>query len=90
MFVHSSIPLTRKPDGTPYPINYQTSLSFSIKETSIFIYNKQEPIARRSEIIFHTVLFINTCLGLLAMFFSLTHTLDHTNDKIIFEEMCSS
>ena len=45
----------------------QTTLSLELRETAFFIRNKQEPIARRSEIIFHTILFIGVCIDLTCM-----------------------
>lgn len=45
----------------------QTTLLLELRETAFFIRNKQEPIARRSEIIFHTILFIGVCIDLTCM-----------------------
>lgn len=48
-----------------------TTISIFIRETMFFVKNKQKPIARRAEIIFHTILFIGVCIDLLAMMFLL-------------------
>ncbi|CAF1048842.1 unnamed protein product [Adineta steineri] len=48
-----------------------TVLSLEFSETPFFIQNKQKPIARSSEIIFNTILFICVCLDLLSMIFLL-------------------
>jgi hypothetical protein len=48
-----------------------TTLSIVLGETPFFVKNTQKPIARRSEIIFHTFLFIGACIDLLAMIFLL-------------------
>jgi hypothetical protein len=48
-----------------------TTLSIAFRETSFFVENKQEPIARQFEIIFHTILFIGVCIDLLALVFLL-------------------
>jgi hypothetical protein len=48
-----------------------TTLSIVLGETPFFVKNTQKPIARRSEIIFHTFLFISACIDLLAMIFLL-------------------
>ena len=45
----------------------ETILSLRINEMVFFIRNKQEPIARRSEIIFHTILFLGVCIDLTCM-----------------------
>jgi hypothetical protein len=45
----------------------KTILSVGISETAFFIRNNQKPIARRSEIIFHTILFIGVCIDLTCM-----------------------
>ncbi|UJR16896.1 hypothetical protein I4U23_003794 [Adineta vaga] len=50
---------------------HHTEVSVKISETSFFIRNKQKPIARSSEIIFETVLFMCMCLDLLCMIFLL-------------------
>ena len=48
-----------------------STLTISTRETTFFIKNKQKPIARLFEIIFHTFLFIGVCLDVLAMVFLL-------------------
>ena len=48
-----------------------TTLSIYIRETAVFVKNKQKPIARRSEIIFHAILFAGVCIDLLATLFLL-------------------
>ena len=45
----------------------KTTLSLAISETAFFVKNKQKPIARKSEIIFHTILFIGVCIDLISM-----------------------
>jgi hypothetical protein len=49
----------------------ETTLLLSISETPFFIRNKQQPIARRSEILFHTLLFVGVCIDFTAMMFLL-------------------
>lgn len=44
-----------------------TILLLPISESVFFIKNKQKPIARRSEIIFHIILFIGICIDLTCM-----------------------
>ena len=44
-----------------------TNLFIQLTNTPFFIRNKQEPIARKSEILFHTILFIGMCIDLVGM-----------------------
>ena len=48
-----------------------TNLTLVISETSYYILNMQDPIARLPEIIFHDFLFITTIIGLFALIFLL-------------------
>ena len=45
-------------------IIFQTILSVKISETPFFIKNIQQPIAKQTEIVFHTILFTGVCLDL--------------------------
>ena len=47
--------------------NEDTILSLTISETAFFVKNTQQPIARGSEIIFHTILFIGVCIDLICI-----------------------
>ena len=46
-------------------------LIVSFSETQFYVINKQEPIARRGEILFHNVLFTTTIIGIFALAFLL-------------------
>ena len=71
MFVNNRTTLVPQGDLWMVCDSYLTVLSLTIRETAFFVKNKQEPIARRSEIIFHSILFIGVCIDLLAMIFLL-------------------
>ncbi|CAF5032711.1 unnamed protein product, partial [Rotaria sp. Silwood1] len=47
----------------------RTRLIIDMSESDFFVQNTQEPIVRRNEIIFHTVLFSMLCLGLFGLLF---------------------
>jgi hypothetical protein len=51
-------------------IRKETIISLSISETPFFIRNKQQPIAKRFEIIFKTILFSTVCLDLTMYYIS--------------------
>ncbi|CAF3714777.1 unnamed protein product [Rotaria sordida] len=52
-------------------LSTQHILIISFSETEFYVINKQEPIARRGEIIFHNILFTTTIIGIFALGFLL-------------------
>ena len=71
MFVHIDTVLDSGQGSSTNGQLYSTTLSIYIRETAFFVKNKQKPVARRSEIIFHIILFISVCIDFLAMIFLL-------------------
>ncbi|CAF1105134.1 unnamed protein product [Rotaria sordida] len=50
-------------------LSTQHTLIISFSETEFYVINKQEPIARMGEVLFHDILFVTTIIGIFALAF---------------------
>lgn len=50
-------------------LNTQTALTVSLSENHFFLENNQMPVARKAEVIFHTVLFVSLSLEMFGLTF---------------------
>ena len=67
-----------------------TELALGFSETAFFIKNKQKPMARSSEIIFSTILFICMCLDLVCMMFLLMRLWFRPIMKLVISRLFAS
>ncbi|CAF1251216.1 unnamed protein product [Adineta ricciae] len=74
----------------PDSVSSRDAIELKLAETSFFIKNRQKPIARNSEIIFSTILFVCMCLDLLCMIFLLIKLWLKPILKLLILKLCPS